>query len=486
MQIKKKNADTINYGIKYRFYPTEEQKKVLNQMFSARRIFWNLALEKYNRIYEKNKQIKEENKTSAEKKPLIENSLHKGSFPNTDLYGVQTIVKEYLENDEKDFSWLETQNFAIFESSIKDLDQSWEAFYKNLKSNLKVGKPSRKKRTTTQTVKLRNGSSFTDGRKLIDWKRGLIKTPGFKKLGWCKCVLHRKFKGKVKYTTFSLTNNGEYYISLTIEEQGQYPTPQITPNEENTIGIDFGVKTFATIAKPNDETSITKLNPSVRDEILKLEKKIKKLQRKLGKCLVRLTHEEEVQAEMTVNELTKKFNENRNVTKGKKKEYSNGYKEYQRKIAKLHKRISEIKKKYIENFANDIVANNDVNLVCVEDLNIRDMMIRDKTRNAEGKKLTKSQRFRHKIAKKLNEYAISTCINQIEYDCKKSGKHFVKIGKYQPSTKTCQCGYVNDNIDLGVRKWTCPNCGRINDRDGNAAMNIAKWGLEKFQNTNKG
>uniref|UniRef100_UPI00262962D4 zinc ribbon domain-containing protein n=1 Tax=uncultured Thermosynechococcus sp. TaxID=436945 RepID=UPI00262962D4 len=39
------------------------------------------------------------------------------------------------------------------------------------------------------------------------------------------------------------------------------------------------------------------------------------------------------------------------------------------------------------------------------------------------------------------------------------------------------CGYVLDVLPLSVREWTCPACGEVHDRDGNAAKNILAYGL---------
>ena len=52
------------------------------------------------------------------------------------------------------------------------------------------------------------------------------------------------------------------------------------------------------------------------------------------------------------------------------------------------------------------------------------------------------------------------------------------IGRFEPSSKTCNhCGYVNSNLTLKEREWTCPQCGEVFDRDVNAALNIKKIGL---------
>lgn len=54
---------------------------------------------------------------------------------------------------------------------------------------------------------------------------------------------------------------------------------------------------------------------------------------------------------------------------------------------------------------------------------------------------------------------------------------FIVADRYYPSSKTCsECGYILDKLSLSTRKWVCPECGIIHDRDINAAINLMKYG----------
>lgn len=59
--------------------------------------------------------------------------------------------------------------------------------------------------------------------------------------------------------------------------------------------------------------------------------------------------------------------------------------------------------------------------------------------------------------------------------------NLISIDKYYPSSKTCShCGYVNSELKLSDREWTCPNCNSKLDRDLNTAINVKKVGLSIF------
>ena len=47
-------------------------------------------------------------------------------------------------------------------------------------------------------------------------------------------------------------------------------------------------------------------------------------------------------------------------------------------------------------------------------------------------------------------------------------------------SKTCNvCGYINQDLNLSIREWTCKSCNTTHNRDLLAANNILKFGLKK-------
>lgn len=68
----------------------------------------------------------------------------------------------------------------------------------------------------------------------------------------------------------------------------------------------------------------------------------------------------------------------------------------------------------------------------------------------------------------------------LTYKSESNGKNIIFIGRYEPSSKLCHnCGYINKDLTLKDREWTCPICGEHLDRDINAAINIMHIAFEK-------
>src|SRR5207247_6166705 len=93
-------------------------------------------------------------------------------------------------------------------------------------------------------------------------------------------VYHRPIKGKVKTCTVHRSSTGKWYVSFSVECE-----PQRLPEQPKQVGIDVGLKTFATLS---DGTEIE--NPRF---FRKEEKALAKVQRKHAK-LAKGTHERRI------------------------------------------------------------------------------------------------------------------------------------------------------------------------------------------------
>jgi len=132
----------------------------------------------------------------------------------------------------------------------------------------------------------------------------------------------------------------------------------------------------------------------------------------------------------------------------------------QRKILSLvHGKITNVRKDYLHKISTEIIKNHDV--ICVEDLAVKNMM------------------KNHKLAQAFVDVSLGSFYSMLEYKSKWNNKQYVKIDRFFPSSKMCSnCGWINQDLTLKDRKWTCPSCETEHDRDFNAAKNILKQGLK--------
>jgi len=90
-----------------------------------------------------------------------------------------------------------------------------------------------------------------------------------------------------------------------------------------------------------------------------------------------------------------------------------------------------------------------------------------------------------KMAKSVNDASWATFKNMLRYKSVMNGGRMIEVNEAY-TTQTCsECGTLPASrprgiAALGVRQWTCSDCGAVHDRDQNAAKNIARVGLDKL------
>ena len=87
--------------------------------------------------------------------------------------------------------------------------------------------------------------------------------------------------------------------------------------------------------------------------------------------------------------------------------------------------------------------------------------------------------------RKMHDLAHADFVKKLEYIATKYGVVVHKIDRFYPSSKTCECGYINKELKLSDRQWVCPECGTVHDRDLLAANNILRRGIYELESDSK-
>jgi len=248
---------------------------------------------------------------------------------------------------------------------------------------------------------------------LFKIKKNYIYIPKIGKIRWKK---HQQIKGKAKHIVIKQEKE-HWHCSICCELK--IKTRKVKISKDDIVGIDVGLKTYATMS--NNETIE---NP----KILKThENKLKKTQRRLSKRV----------------------------------EGSNNKNKQRKKVAKLHRKVRNVRKDFQHKTTYDMITKYDGFIL--ENLNIQGMM------------------SNHKLAKSIQDCAWYSFKQKLKYKSLWHGKHYDEIDRFEPTSKKCsKCGWLNHDLTLNDRIFKCEQCGLEIDRDLNAAINIKNVGLEKI------
>ncbi len=130
----------------------------------------------------------------------------------------------------------------------------------------------------------------------------------------------------------------------------------------------------------------------------------------------------------------------------------------------IYSKVSNSRRDFLHKLTSGIVKNQDYTSIAIEDLSVRDML------NSKKNKKTK-------LARHIADAGWGEFRNFLTYKCERAGKNLLVIGRFEPSSRLCTCGYYNHDLSLKDREWTCPKCEVFHDRDILAARNIKKFAL---------
>jgi putative transposase len=301
----------------------------------------------------------------------------------------------------KKYPWLkEVDKFALT-NSVHNMDTAYQKFFKE-----HTGFPKfKKKNNNRKSYK----TDYCNNNIEVSFEKNKIKLP---KLKWIKAKVHRQFTGKIKAAYVSQNPSGKYYVSILVETEH---TPLYSTR--SIVGIDLGIKDLL-ITSDGEKFENIQTTKKYADKLAKEQRK--------------LSHK----------------------IKG-----SNNYNKQRIKVAKIYKKIHNIRIDNLHKISHKLICENQV--IVSENLAVSNMI--------KNKNLSKS----------IQDCSWYELTRQLEYKTKWNNHQYIKVDRYFPSSQLCHvCGYQNsDTKDLTVRDWICPECGTHHDRDINAAINILNEGL---------
>jgi len=236
-----------------------------------------------------------------------------------------------------------------------------------------------------------------------------------------KTKFHRNFTGKIKTVTISQVASGKYFASILVENGKELPLKE-TFSYDNSVGVDLGIKDFAVLSNGEKIKGPKSL--------IKLEKRIKVAQKVLSR----------------------------------KQKGSSNRKKTRKRLSILYEKVTNQRNDFLHKLSSRLINENQA--ICIEDLNVSGLL------------------KNHKLAKHIADSGWSTFRQFLEYKAEWYGKNILTIGRFEPSSKMCECGHINNNLKLSDRTWTCEKCKQFHDRDILAANNIKKFAFVPLERRN--
>lgn len=248
----------------------------------------------------------------------------------------------------------------------------------------------------------RNDSFSLEGSVTLDHFK--IKVPV---MGWLKTYERIPTGFKPKSVTISRVAD-RWFVSFRMEVE-----PINKSNSVAVVGVDLGVKTLATLSS---------------GEVFEGAKSYRKYENKLSR--LQWLHR-------------------------RKQRGSVNWKKAQIQIARLHRKIANIRKDTLHKLTTYLAKKH--SKIGIEDLNVSGMLAN------------------HKLAKVIADMSFFEFRRQLTYKCELYGSELVAVDRWFPSSKTCSnCGTTKETLLLSERLFQCDHCGLEIDRDFNASINLEK------------
>lgn len=371
------DSSTVCRTFKYRLKPARAQRTQLEQTLELCRSVYNSTL-------------------------AVRRNAYRREGKSLSRYDTNKLLPMWKVN----FTPLQSVHSQVLQNVQKRVDLAFQAFFRRVKAGEEPGYPRFKGKGQYSSItypQYGNGVSLHES------------TLTLSKIGTIKVLLHRPIEGTIKTVTVQ-RSAGKWYVCFSCEVE-----PEPLPESHEAVGVDLGLKTFATLS--NGETI-------KRERWMKRDAKdIARLQRK-------------------------------------KEQYPKGSSQRQKVIKALnhaYQRQANRRNDFAHQESRKMV--NQFGLIVFENLNIQDML-------SNGHRI---------INQNIGDVAWGKFVKYSTYKAESAGRAVALINPRGTTQECSACGEVVPK-DLSVRVHQCPHCGLKMDRDLNAALNILGRGLASIGN----
>ena len=319
-----------------------------------------------------------------------------------------TKIANLLPHWKKELPWLKDCHSQVLQQSLKDLESAFKNFFAKHSSFPKFKRKGEK-----------DSFRFPQGCKL-EQQNNRIYLP---KIGWIRHRNSRDVVGEIKNITVS-QKCGRFFVSIQTECEYEIPTHQ-----GGEVGIDMGVVRFATLSNGEYFEPVNAFKTR--------KGKLAKLQRRLKN----------------------------------KVKFSRNWQKLKAKIAKLHHKISNIRKNYLHQISSKISKNHAI--IYVEDLQVSNM-----TKSAKGTAGNHGKNVKQKsgLNRAILDQSWFEFRRQLDYKTQWLGGSLVAVPP-QNTSRTCPCcGHTAQENRPTQAKFECVACGYTEHADMVGALNVLARG----------
>ena len=319
-------------------------------------------------------------------------------------------IANLLPEWKRELTWLKDCHSQVLQQALKDLESSFKNFFAKRSDFPKFKRKGEK-----------DSFRFPQGCKL-EQQNNRIYLP---KIGWIRYRNSRAIVGEMKNVTVS-RKCGKWYISVQTEFEQKTPQPK-----GGEIGIDMGIVRFATLSNGEHFEPINAFK-NLKGKLVKLQKQFKH-----------------------------------------KTKFSKNWQKLKAKIAKLHHKISNIRKNYLHQISSQISQNHAI--VYVEDLQVTNM---SKSAKGDVEQHGKNVKQKSGLNRMILDQSWFEFRRQLDYKLLWNGGHLVAVPP-QNTSRTCPCcGHTAKDNRQTQADFECVECGYTENADVVGAINILRRGQE--------